>query len=374
MRRPSKPGKPVHPLLLDRFRRTMHALTTHMPVDYGAAPLGTIRFFSVSPGTCGPWYMNTIASHDRSLCEWLALINEWTKGVLPEKYDSPLASHNPFTTRRAAAEFLTELLAKELRLRWFARKFVMRLRERVYARRTVGADCDLHTTLPVPAHAMVSVRDRDSRSLYVFHVKTITSMFQNSLKYSNFGIACPQVPKNPYTNKAWSPTQLMEITSQILAHTHLSQRRVHPQRILEFCKCDHDISKYYLQYSEQLQLEGAQSFFKEIHNEELNQIREDLLDDFYDSLGHDICCGWRTVRAFVLERLLSEGLNNAWEKLLCGLWIYTNFQKCVGFESYDRMLEEFSNLHTQSYEWWCAQPKHLLRRPVSDDLDSTDSE
>ena len=80
------------------------------------------------------------------------------------------------------------------------------------------------------------------------------------------------------------------------------------------------------------------------------------------------------MRAFVLGRLLSEELNNQWEKLLCALWILTNFHKYVGFESHDEMLEEFNNLHIVSYDWWCAQPKHLLRRPVSDDSDSTDSE
>jgi hypothetical protein len=352
----------------------MQALTARVPVDYGPAPAGTIRFLTMPPGSSGPWYVNTIVAHDRTLSEWLFVINTWNKGVLPEKYDTPLESGNPFTTRRAAAEFLTKLLAKELRLRWIARKFIMRVREKVYVRRTVGADSDLHTTLPVPHYAQVSVRDRNSRSLYVFHVKTITSMFQKSHKYSNYGIACPQVPKNPYTNKPWSSSQLIAITSQILAHTHLALRCVHPRGILEFVACGHDVSKYYLKHMTQQQLEGAQSFFKEIHNMELNTIREDLLDDFYDALGQDICCGWRTVRAFVLERLLSEALNNAWEKLLCALWVYTNFQKCVGFESYDAMLEEFSALHTQSYDWWKAQPKHLLRRPVNSDYDSSDSE
>jgi hypothetical protein len=304
-------------------------------------------------------------SHDRTLSEWIFLIKTWQTGVLPEKYDEPLESGNPFTTRRSAATFLTELLAKELRLRWIARKFIARLRERMYARRTIGADCDLYTTEPVPEHARIVVHDRSSRSRYVFHVKTAIEIIRSALLYSNFGIACPQAPKNPYTNKPWSNAQLIAIVSQILAHTYLSLRRAHPQDILEFRLCDHDISHYFTKHKEALQIKGAQSFFKEVHNSDLNLIRIELMDDFYDSIGHDVCSGWRIVRAFALERLLSADLNNRWDKLLTNFWIYLNFNKCINYESYDNMLEDFSDLHSESYIWWNAQPKHLLRRPVT---------
>ncbi len=366
--------KPVHPLLLDRFARVFGARARRVTVDYGVPPKGTIRFFTIPLGAHGPWYMNEILSHDRTLSEFFLLIRNWQGGVLPEKYDESLESGNPFTTRRAAAKFLTKLLAKELRLRWFARKFVARLRERVYSRRTVGADCDLYTTEPVPEHARVVVHDRASRSRYVFHVKTAIQNIRSGLCYSNFGIACPQVPKNPYTNTPWSYAQLICIVGQILAHTHLSLRINHPQDILQFRLCDHDVSKYFSEHKEALQLKGAQSFFQEIHNRDLNSIRAELVDDFYESIGHDVCSGWRIVQAFALERLLSDELNARWDKLLCSFWIYLNFQKCVHFESYDCMMEEFMNLHTDSYAWWNAQPKHLLRRPQHGSLESSDSE
>jgi hypothetical protein len=356
--------------------RVFSARAQRLPVDYGVAPIGTIRFFTVPPGTCGPWYIQQIVSHDRTLSEWISLIKTWQTGVLPEKYDAPLSSGNPFTTQRAAAKFLIELLAKELKLRWVARKFVARLRERVYARRTVGADCDLYTTLPVPAHSQVVVRDRTSRTQYVFHVKTAIENIRTGLMYSNYGIACPQAPKNPYTNKPWSYAQLLTIVSQILAHTYLSLRTKHPQDIFDFRKCDHDISKYFEQHKEAIQLHGATEFFKEIHNSDLNYIRLELIDDFYETVGHDICSGWRTVRAFALERLLSDELNKRWNKLLSSSWIYLNFQKVVNYESHDSMIEDFLHLHTESYAWWNAQPKHLLRRPQShsDDLEYCDSE
>lgn len=360
----------------------MTALQQRVPVDYGVAPLGTIRFLTVPLNACGPWYMTEIISHDRTFSEWIALIKSWgTDAPLPEKYDTPLSSGNPFTTRRAASVFLTELLAKELRLRWIARKFIARLRERVYARRIIGADCDLYTTEPVRSYAAVKVRDRLSRCMYVFDVKTATTLIRSGLNYSNFGIACPLAPKNPYTNKPWSTTQLMVICSQVLAYTHLSLRTVHPADIYEFRLCGHNVSQYFLKHAERLQLSGARAFFAEVHNTDLNEIRKELIDDFYDTLGHDICHGWRTVRAFAVERLLPTELEKRWDTLLCSYWIYVNFNKTVNFESFDRMLEEFSHLHDESYKWWCTQSRRILRRPAapvvslasSDNDDSSDS-
>lgn len=360
---------PLHPLRVDRFQRNMRGA----PVDYGVAPIGTIRFFTIPPGTQGPWYITEILSHDRTLSELLTLIAAWKTGILPEKYDTPLESGNPFTSCRAAAVFLTELLAKELRLRWIAQKFIARLRERVYARRIVGADADLCTTEPVPPHAAIYVRDIVSRSMYVFHVKTITNMIRNALNYSNYGIACPQPPKNPYTNKPWSYNQLMTICSQIIAYAHVSLRINHPADIYEFRLCEYDAAKYFLKHADRLNLQGAQSFFSEIHNNDLYNIRKEIIDDLYEIIGHDICSGWRTVSAFTVERLLPTNLNARWDKLLCSYWIYMNLNKVINFESHDTMLEEFTNLHSESYNWWCAQPRRLLRRPPSDSIDTCDS-
>jgi hypothetical protein len=361
---------PIHPLLLDRFRRVMDAAKKRIPVDYGVPPRGTIRFFTFQHGCGGPWYIKTIVSHDRTLSEWINLINTWNKGTLPEKYDTPLSNGNPFTTQRAAAVFLTELLAKELRLRWIARKFVARLRERVYARRTIGADADLCTTIPVPDYAAVFVRDRLSRCRYVFHVKAISTLIRNSLNYSNFGIACPQVPKNPFTNKPWSYSQLISITSQILSYSYLSCFKKHDATIYDFRICNHDISLYFQKYATQLQINGAKSFFSDINNSDTREVRKDMIDDFYEYVGHDICNGWRTIRTFAAEQLLSPDLNNRWNNLITSYWIYLNYNKIINFASHDSMIEEFSNLHNESYSWWCAQPHTVVRRHTENDSDN----
>lgn len=337
-------------------------------MDYGVPQRGHIRFFTVPPGSSGPWYISEIAAVDRSLNEWLALINKWNNSPISKEYDAPLGL-NPFTTRRAAAAFLTELLAREMRLRWIARKFVAALRERVYARRCIGADCDLFTTAPIPAHSCVYVRDRESRTHYAFHVRTATYMIISAINYSHYGIAAPQAPKNPYTNKPWSQAQLMVITSQICAHTFTSMRHnLHPV-ILEFRKNNHDVATYFSKNSDMLMLRGAVSFFKDIHNPDLQMIIEDLLDDLYETIGEDILAGSNVVRSQVIGNLLPVELGARWTKLLCAFWIYTNFQKCVDFTSHDTMLDEFSNLHEESYNWWNAQPKTILRRLTIDDGD-----
>lgn len=344
----------------------MTALTAREPVDYGIPPPGCIRFFTVPlAADASPWYIQTIKSHDRTLREWVSLINEWNASALPTQYDKPLESGNPFTTRRAAAGFLTELLARELRLRWIARKYVARIRERIYARRIVGADCDLYTTEPVPEHARVYVRDRTTRTKYCFHVRTATHLISSALGYSQYGIAAPQTPKNPYTNRPWSHAQLMAMTAQICAYTFMSGRHLPHVTILKFRRCGHSVGAYFNKYTNEIVITGARNFFKDVQNPDLLETCGDLLDDLYESVGWDVCIGWRVVKTYVMGRLLPEALQSRWDKVLLAVWIHTNFGRCVGFRTPNGMMTEFADLHEESYSWWLVQPKSLLRRAAS---------
>jgi hypothetical protein len=340
----------------------MAAAAERRPVDYGIPPHGCIRFFTVPPESRGGWHIQTIVAQDRCLTEWINLINSWRNSALPEQFDSPLETENPFTTRRAAATFLTELLARELRLRWIARKFVARIRECIYNRRVVGRDCDLYTTEPVPVHACVYVRDRETRTKYCFHVRTATHLITSSLSYSQYGIAAPKIPKNPYTNRPWSLAQLMSMTAQICAYTFYCGRHVPPVPILKFRRCSHDVGIYFQKYNNELLVAGARSYFKDVRNPELLETCGDLLDDLYDEVGWDICVGWRVVKTFILGRLFPATLLERWDKLLMAFWIHTNFGKFVGFRTLNAMMTEFIELHEESYSWWVAQPKSLLRR------------
>lgn len=368
---------PLNHLLLDRFQRIMAAAATKSPVDYGVPVCGTIRFFTIPLETAElrPWYMNVIVSQDRTLGEWLALINKWKDSPLSAKYDAPLHDPNPFTTRRAAAEFLTVLLAKEMRLRCIARKFVMKVRERIYARRIIGVEHDLFTTEAIPAHARVYVRDRDSRAMYCFHVKTATYLLNAALGYSHLGIACPQQPKNPYTNKPWTLGQLMSITTQICTFTFQNMRHMPPPEILKFRKCKHCLETYFKRHGHSLMIAGARSFFKDVQNPDLIETCEDLLDDLYDSVGHDVSYGWRVVKACVLGRLFPFEFRERWDRVLLAVWIHTNFNKCVGFKDHNAIMNEFADLHEESYAWWALQPKSIQQRLVlgSDSDESADS-
>jgi len=345
----------------------MKAIVTKQPVDYGVPLRGSIRFFTIPHGTSYDlWYMQRIVAYDRTLVEWIALINEWRTGVVYPNYETSLfvTPCNPFTTRHAASEFLTELLAREVRLRWIARKFVARIRERIYARRTVGADCDLYTTLPIPEYAMVRVRDRASRSMYCFHVHTAYAFIKSALYYNQYGIAYSLTPKNPYTNTEWSVPQLMVITSQICAYYYHSMYNNVPNIISDFRKSNHNAAIYFQNHKTDLQIAGARAFFKEDTNDVKN-IKDDLLFDLYDTIGFDLCTEWRTVKTCVLGRIICLALQTRWDTLLCAVWIYQNYAVVVDYDSYDAMLDEFTNLHEESYNWWMIQPKTILSNRVN---------
>lgn len=357
----------------------MAAAAKREPVDYGVPSPGAIRFLTIPLEQCNTWYFQDINARDRTLTQWLQLINVWNSGSLPEKYNTPLESRNPFTSRRSAAVFLTDLLARELRLRWIARKFVARLRERIYDRRVVGQDCDLFTTEPVPPHARVYVRDRLTRTKYCFHSRTATQLITSSLAYSQYGIASPQAPKNPYSNRAWTPAQLMVLTSQICAQSFLSMRNFLPVAILRFRCSGYCVEKYLQKHSNELMVAGALTFFKDVRNPDLMETCGNLFDDLYDVLGCDVCVGWRVVKTLALARLFPPEFMSRWDKVLMAVWIHTNFHKCFGFRSHDSMLTEFADLHYESYRWWVAQPKTLLRRVMataaeSDEDSGPDSE
>jgi hypothetical protein len=343
-------------------------------VDYGVPPAGAIRFFTIPPGTAGPWHIQTIVSHDRTLHEWLELINEWKSGPLPEKYDTSLDVFplNPFTTRRAAAEFLTNVLMREMRLRWIARRFVARIRERIYNQRIVGIESDLFTTLPIPSDSCVRVRDRESRSLYCFHTNTAKRMIISALNYSQFGIACPQPPKNPYTNRPWTIVQSMVITSQILANDMISMRPHISIDLLRFRKSGHNVETYFEKHKKILMIRGAENFFKDHHNPDYIEICSELLSSLHGMIGYDVCDGWRVVKTLVLGGLLSPELQTRWNDLFCSFWILTNFRYFYKFKKMDDMLEEFMEIHSDSYEFWKAQPKRILRRGERADQDSAD--
>jgi hypothetical protein len=341
----------------------MNSNITKQPVDYGVPLCGTIRFFTIPPGTTYDlWYMQRIVAYDRTLVEWIALINEWRTGFVYPNHETSLfvTPCNPFTTRLAASEFLTELLTREVRLRWIARKFIARIRERIYVRRIVGADCDLYTTLPIPEYAMVRVRDRASRSMYCFHVNTAYAFIKSALYYNQYGIAYSLTPKNPYTNTEWSISQLMVITSQICAYYYHTMHNTVPKIISDFRECNHNAAIYFQNHKEDLQIAGARAFFKEENNNDIKNIKEDLLFDLYDTIGFDLCTGWRTVKTFVLGQVFCPELQTRWDKLLCAVWIYQNYTMVVDYDSYDVMLDEFTNLHEESYNWWMCQPKTIV--------------
>jgi hypothetical protein len=231
----------------------------------------------------------------------------------------------------------------------------------------VGQDSDLYTTLPIPEHAAIKVRDRQSRSLYTFHIQTIVKSFRSALHYSIYGIANPIAPKNPYTNVPWTYAQNISITGQVLAYYALSQHIFRPTPIIGFIKADYCIDRYYESNKRHLQIVAAEAFFDNIHDADLLATRNELINDLYETIGYDLCDGWRVVKTIVIARLIPSELQTRWESVFLATWCSQNLEFLLKFKSFDDVLEEFETLHGETYLWWQAQPKRILRREATSD-------
>lgn len=335
----------------------MECVSAGKPVDYGLPPRGTIRFLSVGHQSAGlNWFNCTICSHDRTLAEWRALIEEWRK---PTPFSGLI--YGPYESRSAAAEALEALLEKELKLRWIIRKFLARIRYRIYSRRSVGELEDLYTTLPIPAADMIKIMDYSSKSIYCFHTTTALKIIMSALTYNNYGIAAPVAPKNPYTNIPWNLGQLISLTTAIGLRLWAQHRKI-PALLTSYRDCAYDLAKFLEINRRELNVEAALGFFRAHYSEDVRGVYEDSLIDLYDEAFGTREQQHRTIRRLAVQRLLEPEFMTRWDRLAFDGWMYMNHRFLHYSPSYDELLDDLRMLHVDSYNSWANRPRRILSR------------
>lgn len=301
---------------------------------------GQIRFFQNVFTHLGPAHLAYISVkyYDRTYTEWQQCIQQW----------------NSYTfvgiPWRQLSQQLHDAFMFELKLRWIARKFIARLREKAYQRRSIGIYEDLYTLEPISPCKQVRVIDIYTRSIYFFHINTIVRSIKASLYYSNYGIANPIQPKNPFTNLHWKKHQLMSITQQIgniywNSHTHI------PFEIIELRTCQYDVAFYFEKNRKLLQINAAKSYF-ENYNESYD-VYEDIITDLYDDcvIEQIHITDWLQVRPFLFKRKLSVDLLKEFNDIVVIAWIYENHNFCYKIKNYMELLYKFELLVSTSHNW-----------------------
>jgi hypothetical protein len=303
----------------------------------------------IPPPAAGYFRTITYDDVDRTAAEWFALL---TAAPAPVS-----ASQSRFYGAPPARDYPT-LLIREMRMRWLVRKWITRVRERIYTRRSVGADCDLYTTEPVPDDAAVHVRDRATRTRYTFHALTLCRSITSGLRHHSFGIPNPTSPKNPYTNIPWSYTQGMVITEQILMYCARHHVRI-PRDVLSFRESDYCIRRYLTAHKRPLSILAAADFLKSdctYARSTLREIMYDLYDDSADEEGGEPPrrqLGWRTVTHLVCENqsVLPSRMFEQWLAICVDAWLFENCGFLHKHRNYTDLLHAFNLLHSATYAW-----------------------
>jgi hypothetical protein len=335
------------------FLRVLHKVPP-LPPEPGKIRLIVVPWHRVN--RTDPFFI--ALSKDRTRREWSALLEEWRAQKLPTGVETtPFYFHgilrNPFMNKHLYAAALERILADEWKARWWARKWVARVRARIYFRkRCVGAEEDLFTCQPVPAFQAVRIIDYASKSAYVFHTATALKMLLSGLHYSHYGIACPTTPKNPYTNLPWKYGQLMSLVAQIGANLWNAHRPM-PIELLKYREAGYNIQTFLTKNRRYLVIRAAESFFKEkTTNPDARDIYEELMRDMYDTLWADEePADAARVRRSVIQHRLSPALQEQWDRCVIAAWIYENHSFLhADFTSYDQLLGTFLVLHTMTVD------------------------
>jgi hypothetical protein len=331
----------------------MTAVREHRAIDLGVPRAGHIRFLTLTHGDrtqlFPDWMRTEITAYDRTYKEWCDLIMRWRNGGGSEPLT--IARSNPFTQRRAAGDALEALLAREMRLRWLARKWIAACRARTWWRwRVMGADADLATCAPIAADSRVSVYDWSSRRIYVFHWNTAIQTIVAALHYMYYGIADPQMPKNPYTNVSWSVSQLTSLVSQAMECVARRGARM-PLDVIAFRNAHFDIEKYYDAFRRRLQIAAAVKFFRNHSDRDVIRIYMEIVDDIFMDVAsaYPYTHGIQLVRDKLAVRQLDDDYLKRWDQLVIAGWMHTNHNINYYVEGYDDLITRARQLAVDTH-------------------------
>jgi hypothetical protein len=343
------PGIPLHPLLLDRFNRILSQGIMTTPPDLGLAPIGTLRpitgdFFDSRKS----FLLNLIWSQDRTLTEWLALIEQY-ETVYPSHLwsISLLNKDNPWFRHQDNRNELEKFFYQNQKMRWICRKWIAIVRERIMKKRIIG-DVDLYTLKTIPLKNLIQIYDTKTRSCFHFHALTLYKCFMLQIYNQSYGIANPQIPKNPYTNIPWSIGQLIRIIEQLSIHFILNHRLL-PSYIQDFRAVSYDIKKFHKRRHISLNIDAANNFLSNKHDVDAQEILLEIYDDISSAINIELP-ERNIVRNLFAEKRLSTNLEKRWTQILISHWIYTNHSLLYKTVSLEQIYTDFKSLVAESYQ------------------------
>jgi len=339
----------------ERFRRVIEH-TGSGPVDLGLAPVGTLRpllgdFRDASKSAM----LAVFWSHDRSITEWITLITEYRTLYANDWWPVDLKRpREPIFYRPEVAKELEQLFLKNQRMRWICRKFIAKVRFRIMSKRIVG-ETDLYTMSAIPETQCIRVYDVKTRSVYQFHTHTMNKLILCGLKYSNYGIASPHVPKNPYTNIQWNIAQLISITNQLLLLGSNYCRDI-PFLLTLFRKSCFSIKVYFEKNMKYLQVEAAVHFFGDLEDADAKIMFLETYDDLCSYMdGHIYPLRVRRVRK-VLQETKDKELLRKWGKLITAFWIFYNHKIMWTWTDIGELKCSYHQLHKETVVKYLPPP------------------
>lgn len=333
--------------LLERFQLTADSIVKSVPIEFGAPEKGQIRYLLT--GECN-LQDALLSAYDRTLNEWNAFFRtQYAYALTIPALSLPIY------------KYMETMYMKNMRLRWIAKKWMNIVRSRIAYRRLVGAQ-DLYTLQSIPNDACVQIVDYASKSVYMFHYQTAHRSYLAALLYSSYGIPSPQLPKNPYTNLAWTYGQSIELCRQVCRI--FSERHGFANPML----CSYMLSNYNIKQFTQINLDhlrinAAESLFRNVNDPESKEIYDETLDGLFElGIGKETV-GWSAVRAQIVLRALPDYLMKRWDTLILAAWIHETYgMPYKHLTNVAVMSWAWASLFKESYEWWNASPKTILRR------------
>ena len=344
---------PIPDYIVDQWIETMSGKPKKMPV-------GCVPLLYCQKNDYSPWLYATITAVYRKRTEWHKLITGMWKGPHIVEPNAPitLKNPNPFFYNRAISVHLDKLMCLNIALRMIILRCVQRRLLAKMEQRVVGED-DLHTTTRIPVASMVAVYDFQTRAKYIFHTNTILKMIISSLKYAAYGISTPKAPKNPYTNLEWTKPQLMSITQQIVRNL-VGLHRIPPSLFLNYYNCNYNIPLFAKFCEADLGINAALELFKQKDDPTTQDVYAEVIDAVLDE--EDITISTR-MRNMIIERKLSDTLQNRWDTIVLALWIDSNNHVLYGpYKTYTEIIDDLKKTceDTRSYIF---QLNRAARRP-----------
>jgi hypothetical protein len=291
-----------------------------------------------------PDYISVLLySHDRSITEWHTLFQSYdTEYQLPQKEIKADEPYNPFFHWKATGVLLQKEYQNHMKLRWIVQKWIQRVRVKLYNRRLIG-ETDLQTLDPIAKKDAIRVYCTKTKALYQFHVHSITRMIKENLYFEQWGRADPMKPRNPYTNKPWTLSQLIVLIRQI------KQVAAHmPSFLSQFVEARYSTNRFYSMNQLQLGISATTRFFK---TPDSILIRSELLSNLFEQIQRH-----SSFELYQIIRLSKcpPTLQDSWETLIHNKWIHDNYgySPMFAWRDYIDQTSTIQDLFDKSMIWY----------------------